>query len=132
VNALLAAIVSKYQEATAITASGPFFEMSADEATYPRGVISVTSGGHEPFYGTDYDEIVNLRFTVMDDNLADVITIQNNLHTRFDKTKLTLSSGRNYHSLRRNQLARFAGVDANGVKVYQAISDYQFKVRKSY
>jgi hypothetical protein len=133
VSPLIAAIVSKWQEATAITSSGPWFDMAADTATYPFGVISIIgTGGHEPFYEGTYDEIVNIRMTVYDDNLADVLVIQGALHTKFDKTKLTLSSGRNYHSLRTGQMARYAGVDKNGAKVYQAISDYQFKVRKSY
>lgn len=131
---LLAAIISKWQESTAITASGPWLDVADDAATYPYGIITLLGPGrHEPFYEGTYDEVVNIRFTVFDDNAADVGTIQDALHTRFDKTKLTLSAGRNYHSLRTGQMRRYAGVnEKTGAKVYQAISDYQFKVRKSY
>lgn len=129
---LIAAIISKWQETTAITSSGPWLDVAADNASYPYGIITITGGGHEPFYDSTYDEIVNIRFTVFDDDAADVGTIQDAIHTRFDKTKLTLSSGRNYHSLRTGQMRRFAGVAKDGTKIYQATSDYQFKVRKSY
>lgn len=129
---LLSAIYDKWHEATELTSSGPWLDMADDKASYPYGVITITGGSHDPFYDSTYDEVVNIRFTVFDDNLADVGTIQDNLHTRLDKTKLTLSSGRNYHSLRTGQMRRFAGVAKDGSKIYQAISDYQFKVRKSY
>jgi hypothetical protein len=133
VSPLIAAIITKWQASTALAGSGPWFEVAEDASAYPFGIISIIgTGGHQPFYEGTYDEIVNIRMTVFDDNLADVLVIQDALHAKFDKTKLTLSSGRNYHSLRTGQMARYAGVDKNGVKVYQAISDYQFKVRKSY
>jgi hypothetical protein len=131
---LLAAILAKYQESTAITASGPYFDVAADTATYPYGVVSIIGkGGHEPYYDSTYDEVVNISFTLFVATLAAAGTAQDALHTRFDKTKLTLSSGRNYHTLRTGQMLRWTGItDKNGDKVYQAVSDYRFKINKSY
>jgi hypothetical protein len=76
---------------------------------------------------------VNISFTLFVATLSAAGTAQDALHTRFDKTKLTLSSGRNYHTLRTGQMLRWTGItDKNGDKVYQAVSDYRFKVNKSY
>jgi hypothetical protein len=131
---LIAAIVTKYQVSTAITSSGPWLDEAGDAATYPYGIISVIAGGrHEPYYDGTYDDTANVRFTLYVATAAGAATAQTALHTRFDKVKLTLSSGTNYHTLRTNQFIRSAGVtDKNGDKVYQAVSDYRFKVNKSY
>jgi hypothetical protein len=135
VTPLLAAIESKYQEATAITASGPWLDVAADTATYPFGVYQIIGmGGHEPYYDATYDDVVNIRFTLyIAGSASTATTAQTALHTRFDKVKLTLSSGRNYHTLRTGQMLRWTGTtDKNGEKVYQTVSEYRFKVNKPY
>lgn len=127
-NPLLAAIESKWQEATAITASGPWFGVASDTATYPCGVITnAADTKKERFFGGSIDSAL-LRFTVFDDDFADVGTIQTALHARFpDTLKLTLSSGHNFHCVLESYSRRYECVDKNGVKIYRADSMYRFR-----
>lgn len=125
-KALIAGIISKWQTATAITPSGPWLGMAEDASAYPFGIFTFIGEGRlKQFFGGYKDEELVVRFTVYDDNLSDVADIQANLHTRFDNTSLTLSSGTNFHFVREGQSIRYEGVDKNGVKIYRADSTYR-------
>jgi hypothetical protein len=130
VTSHLAAIISRYQVATAITASGPFMELAADEATLPYGVYQVLGVKHLPNYGTDYHSEFTIRFILTDDNFADVVTAQTALHTRFDKHRLAVNGCT--PMLRINSYANPFGVEENGLKVYRTVSDYRFLARQAY
>jgi hypothetical protein len=124
---LIAGIIDKWQTATAITTTGPWLDVVEDANAYPFGVFSFPSNGSVlQFFGAQEEEVV-VRFTVYDDNLADVATIQDALHARFDKTKLSLATTHTYHFVREGQSLRYEGVDKNGVKVYRADSIYRTK-----
>lgn len=133
-NPLLTAIETQFQAASPLNAcAGPWLDVAKDTEAYPYCVYSVLSAAHEPIYGGVYDDVTTVRFTIYQSTAAATITLQDALHARFDKQKLTLSAGRNYDSLRRNALIRYAGfVDKNGEQVWQAVTDYRFRVRRDY
>jgi hypothetical protein len=139
---LEAAIVTQFQAATTIgsgAVKGPFCDLvpatlpDASAMTYPFAAYSLSTGNtpKDYFDGTELRP-VTVKFTIYDDDLSDVQTLQEALHTAFDwKTgtnRLSLSSGRHCGTLRMDQFAGYAGLYKSGARIYRATSVYRFQV----
>lgn len=107
--------------------AGPWLTGAADKSTYPYCVIVDNGGKPSQLFGSSpaYIKECNVRFTIYHNDEAVLRTHQAALHTRYDRAKFTLSSGRVLSCLRQNDRIQLGGFDKNNEAVYQAVSEYQ-------
>ncbi len=126
---IIAGIVSHFNVSGV---AGPWLSAAKDGSTYPYCVV-IDNGGPvvQLFASPDSIKTCNVRFTVYHTDEAVLRTYQASLHTRYDRAKFTLTTGRVLSCLRQNDRIALGGFDKNNEAVYQAVSEYQIIAQTS-
>ncbi len=126
-KALEAAIITAFK--TAIPTCAIYQDVPADDTAYPYCIWTDVAGSLKHFYDGDIQTQM-VAFKFYDTGAANVRTLQESLHTRFDRTKLTLTgSSLNISTLRDSQSTRVENKDKAGNQVYSARSVFRFLIQ---
>lgn len=131
---IIAGIVTYFNAYSSLDAvGGPWLTAAEDNATFPYCVIEDNGGPVVQLFGSGVTQIktCNVRFKIFHSDEATLRTYQAALHTRFDRSKFALTTGKVLSCLRQNDFIRLSGFDKNNEAVYRAETEYQIVAQTS-